>query len=60
MRKLLVSVALATTLLGMFALGFVWPALAVHSVAAHSQLLVDGGPTPNTPVCPGGSSGSCG
>lgn len=60
MRPVFLSIALFVALLGAFALGFVRPTLAVQSVATHSRLLVDGGPTPNAPVCPPGGSGSCG
>lgn len=54
------SVALCVALLGAFGLGLAQPALAVHPAAVHAHALVDGGVTPNEPVCPGGSSGSCG
>lgn len=60
MRALLLSIALFVALLGVFALGFVRPPLAVQTAPAHSHLLVDGGATPNAPVCPGGGSTNCG
>lgn len=60
MRSFLLAIALFVALLGALGLGFARPALAVHAATAHSHLLVAGGATPNEPVCPGGSSGSCG
>jgi hypothetical protein len=64
MRSFLLAIALFVALLGALlgalGLGFARPALAVHAVPAHSHLLVASSPTPYEPVCPGGSSGSCG
>lgn len=60
MRKLMLVVALVVTLLGAIGLGSARSLTSVHPVAAHTQLLVDGTPTPYGPVCPGGSSTNCG
>ncbi len=60
MRKLMLVVALMAMLLGAIGLGSAQALASVQPVAAHTHLLVDGSPTPNTPVCPGGGSGSCG
>lgn len=64
MRPLLLSIALPlalfVALLGAIGLGLAQPALAVQPLATHTRLLVDSSPTPNTPVCPPGGSGSCG
>jgi hypothetical protein len=47
------------TLLGAIGLESAHSLASLQPVAAHTQQLVDGSPTPNTPVCPGGGSGSC-
>ncbi|HEY7974958.1 MAG TPA: hypothetical protein VID72_06420 [Ktedonobacterales bacterium] len=60
MRTLLIGIALFVALLGAVGLGSARPSLALHAGAAQSHLLVDGGATPNTPVCPPGGAGSCG
>lgn len=60
MRRLLIGMALVVALLGAIGLGAAQPALALHMGAMSSHtLVVDGGGTPQTPVCPGGGSTSC-
>ncbi len=59
MRRLLIGVALFVALLGAIGLGSAQSALAVHAGAVFSHALVDGGGTPQAPVCPGGGSTSC-
>lgn len=60
MRALLIGIALFVALVGMVGLGSARPSLAVHVGATQSHALVDGGGTPQTPICPNGSAGSCG
>lgn len=60
MRKLLVAAALTLALLGAIGAGSARTSATIRPVAAHAQLLADGGSTPYTPVCPGGGSTTCG
>ncbi len=63
MRKLALAITLTFALLGAIGLGSARSLSAAHPAAAHAAhtpLMVDGSPTPDSPVCPGGGSGSCG
>jgi hypothetical protein len=60
MRTLSIGIALFVALVGAIGLGSVRPSLALHAGVAPSHSLVDGGATPNTPVCPNGGAGACG
>ena len=58
MRKLFVAAALVLALLGAVGAGSARPAAGVRPVAAHTQLLADGGSTPQT-LCGGAAPTYC-
>lgn len=60
MRKLLIATTLTLALLGAMGLGSARSLAGFHALTAHTQLLASSATTPYTPVCPGGSSTSCG
>ncbi len=58
MRKLLIAATLTLALLGAIGAGSARSTAAIHPVAAHAQLLADGGATPQT-LCGGAASTYC-